>query len=242
MVPVFVINLARSPERWDVIRHTATGLDLRRVEGVDGRAIAREHWSGIDQDGFRVRHGRVVTPGEYGCYRSHLAALATVVAEGVDVAVIAEDDIVLNDRIGERAAALFAGVEEPRLVKLVNHRVTGFLEKGVTAKGDAYGRCLFGPLGSAACYAVNRSGAERLVKTLATMWLPWDVALERGWATGVATYTTREPLVAFSSHRASSTITASYAHTKLPTMKRRDAFVFRARDFLRRASYALEAA
>jgi glycosyl transferase family 25 len=154
MVPVLVINLARSPERWDAIRQTATGLELRRVEGVDGRAIARERWSGV----------------------------------------------------------------------------------------DAYGRCLFGPLGSAACYAVNRSGAERLVKTLATMWLPWDVALERGWATGVATYTTREPLVAFSTHRASSTITASYAPTKLPTMQRRGAFSFRARDFLRRASYALEAA
>ncbi|WP_127596475.1 glycosyltransferase family 25 protein [Nitratireductor alexandrii] len=242
MVPVLVINLARSPERWDAIRQTATGLDLRRVEGVDGGAIAREEWSAIDRERFRARHGRIVTPGEYGCYRSHLAALATVVAEGVDVAVIAEDDIVLNDRLGERAAALFAGVEEPRLVKLVNHRTTGFLEKGVTAAGDAYGRCLFGPLGSAACYAVNRSGAQRLVETLATMWLPWDVALERGWATGVATYTTREPLVAFSTHRARSTITASYAHTKLPTLQRRRAFSFRARDFLRRAGYALEAA
>ncbi|WP_197435203.1 glycosyltransferase family 25 protein [Nitratireductor arenosus] len=241
-MPILVINLARSADRWDAIRQTATGLDLRRVDGVDGGAIAPEQWSGIDRERFRVRHGRIVTPGEYGCYRSHLAALATMVAEGLDVAVIAEDDIVLNDRLDERAAALFTHSGEPRLVKLVNHRTNGFLGKGVTAKGDEYGRCLFGPQGSAACYAVNRSGAERLVEALATMWLPWDVALERGWATGVATYTTREPLVDFSTHRANSTITASYRHTKLTTVQRRHAFSFRARDFLCRASYALEAA
>ena len=76
----FVINLDRSTERWHEIAQSAAdiGVDVTRVPGTDGAAIPVAEWRDVDHDRFRRSHGRIILPGEYGCYRSHLAALQAV--------------------------------------------------------------------------------------------------------------------------------------------------------------------
>lgn len=242
MIPILIINLERSRDRWAAISASGEGLDLRRVEAVDGHRVPAAEWQDFDPAMARSANGRTLGPGEYGCYRSHLRALSRVVDEGLDLAIIAEDDILLNPELPERALAIAEAAPHAGVVKLVNHRTTGFRRSGVSARGDVFGRCLHGPQASAACYLVTRDGATRLLQALATMWLPWDVALERGWSTGVPTYTTEKGLVEFGPYRPATTIDARYAETKPLPWRRIGALVFRTGDLLRRVAYALEAA
>ena len=83
----------------------------------------------------------------------------------------------------------------------------------------------------------KRNGAQRLLNTLLPMFLPYDIALERGWKSGVRIYLTREPVIR-PAQIAASTI-GSYAGTKFPRLLRLPTAVFRGIDYLSRTTYAL---
>jgi glycosyl transferase family 25 len=133
------------------------------------------------------------------------------------------------------------GAKGARLVKLVNHRLVGFKPIHETSENDVVGRCMHGPQGSAACYIVNRKAAKKLLTTLKPMLLPYDVALERGWSTGVETFTTFENLVDFSPHRADTTIgkRVHYRAVKRHPLLRLTSHWFRTCDQVRRWNYAI---
>lgn len=243
VLPIFAINLDRAEDRWQALSATAGKLRLERIAAVDGGAIARTDWIDIDHRRFQRNHGRRMLPGEYGCYRSHLAALDAFIATGEPLGIIVEDDIELDEELPARVRSIAAGAPPFDVIKLVNHRAYGFRRKGTSALGDHYGRCVHGPQGSAACYAVTQEGARRLRRSLAVMWLPYDVALERGWDTGVSVLTTEKNLLAFSPLRARSSITtgrdSSYDSSKDAAIARWRTALFRAGDYVRRAVYAL---
>jgi glycosyl transferase family 25 len=241
-IPTFVINLDRSVDRWKAVSESGerAGLAVERVPAVDAGSLTPP-FPALDEEGFMRFHGRKPLPGEYGCYRSHLAALSLVADGEHDVAMIAEDDVLFEPDVEERVCRIMAACPGIELLKLVNHRGTGFIASWRTG-GDELGRCMLGPLGSSACYAVTKSGAKRLLDTLKTMWLPYDAAFERGWSTGVATYTVRKPLVTFQPLQAETTIAAriGYAKARLPAYRRLPVLLFRARDHAARATYALQ--
>ncbi|PWJ81600.1 glycosyl transferase family 25 [Pseudaminobacter salicylatoxidans] len=244
MLPILVINLERSRERWEKIAESGkrAGLAIERVPAVEGASIPPEARPDFDPVMFRRNHGAVVLDGEYGCYRSHLSALQSIVDNGYELAVIAEDDIQLAGDLDKRVEAIFEACPQMQLLKLVNHRIKGFISYGKSALGDEFGRCIHGPQGSGACYAVTQEGARQLLRALATMVLPFDVALERGWATGVKTFTVRLPLVAFEdTSRADTTIATrkDYSGAKLPTLMRVSVLFFRAREYVSRSVYAM---
>lgn len=244
MLPTLVINLARSTERWARIAESGrdTGLDVQRVPAVEGAQTPAGLRSDLDAAKFQRNHGRQVLAGEYGCYQSHLRALQTVVDQGYELAIIAEDDICLNGDLEKRVRAMFQASPSIDLLKLVNHRVTGFVRYGTSSLGDEFGRCLHGPQGSAACYAVTQKGARQLLPALKPMWLPYDLALERGWSTGVRTFTARLALVEFEeANRLDTTIATrkQYREVKLSRFKRWSVLKFRARDYVSRIAYGL---
>lgn len=241
-LPIHVINLDRSADRWARVKAAnAPDLDIRRVSGIDGRAIPEAEWKGVDVERFSRCHGRDILPGEYGCYQSHLMALRIVAAGDEPIAVIAEDDVDFPADLPDRIRALFDAAPHIGLLKLVNHRTSAFRRFGRSAMGDEFGRCLHGPQGSAAAYAVTREAAARLHERLSVMWLPWDIAFERGWETGVPTFTTAEPLVIFPNRHGPSLIadSARYKRTKRAALRRLPTLSFRAVDYLKRMNYAL---
>ncbi|MBB3287245.1 MULTISPECIES: glycosyltransferase family 25 protein [unclassified Rhizobium] len=243
---IYVINLDRSRERWERLCSQAMEYDLNitRIPAVDGRVIAERDRIDFHPKSFIYHNGRKLLPGEYGCYRSHLLALEQFVASGDKMAIIMEDDVELNERLIPRAIAAMESVQGARLVKLVNHRLVGFKAIRETTENDVVGRCMHGPQGSAACYIVNRKAAKKLLTTLKPMLLPYDVALERGWSTGVETFTTFENLVDFSPHRAATTIgkRIHYRAVKRHPLLRLTAHWFRTCDQMRRWRYAVKEA
>ena len=244
-ISIYVINLDRSRDRWEHLCSQAVEYDLNvtRIPAVDGRVIADADRVDFHPHSFIYHNGRKLLPGEYGCYRSHLLALERFVASGDRMAIVMEDDVELNERLIPRAVAAMECVQGARLVKLVNHRLVGFKAICETAENDVIGRCMHGPQGSAACYILNRKAAKKLLTALKPMLLPYDVALERGWSTGVETFTTLENLVDFSRHRADTTIgkRMHYRAVKRHFLLRLTAHWFRTCDQLRRWRYAIKA-
>ena len=242
-MPVYLINIDRAADRLAEIQRQSGELGFRfeRVHGVDGTLTPREQWIDVDHARFQRRHGRTILPGEYGCYRSHLMALRQFLESGGEMAVIIEDDVALGADFLSRAMAAKESVPTADLIKLVNHRWGGFRAMTSSRKGDVLGRCLFGPQGSTACYFVTRAGAEKIVKSLAVMSLPWDVAVERGWDMQTSIFTTRANIVGFSRLQRSTMIgwRRDYRAAKSPAWRRVPAHVFRTVDFFRRIAYIL---
>ena len=244
-IRIYVINLDRSRERWERLREQAVRYDLNvvRVAAIDGAKIPEGDRIDFQPQQFVYHNGRKLLAGEYGCYRSHLLALQQFIDSGDKMAIIMEDDVELNERLVPRALSAMDSVCGARLVKLVNHRLVGFKPMSETAENDTVGRCMHGPQGSAACYIVNRAAAKRLLVTLKPMLLPYDVALERGWSTGVETFATLENLADFSPHRADTTIgkRVHYRAVKRHFLLRATAYWFRACDQLHRWHYTVKA-
>ncbi|MDE1994960.1 MAG: glycosyltransferase family 25 protein [Rhizobiaceae bacterium] len=243
-LPVYLINIDRATERLAEIQRQSRefGIEIERVEGIDGTLLPQDRWIDVDHARFQRRHGRLILPGEYGCYRSHLVALRQFLASGHDSAIIIEDDILLDGDFLERAAAAKEAAPSAELIKLVNHRWNGFRGFARSGNGDMIGRCLFGPQGSTACYLVTRRGAEKIVKSLAVMSLPWDVAVERGWDMRLSIFTTRANLIGFSPLQRTTMIgwRRDYRAAKSAAWRRLPAHIFRTLDFFRRIAYVLK--
>ncbi|MBB6483951.1 glycosyltransferase family 25 protein [Rhizobium lusitanum] len=242
-IPVYLINIDRAVDRLAEIERQSRefGFRFERIDGVDGALIPREQWIDVDHRRFQRRHGRTILPGEYGCYRSHLLALRQFLAEGGETAVIIEDDVALNRDFLDRAISAREAAPTADLIKLVNHRWNGFHALAASPKGDIVGRCLFGPQGSTACYLITRRGAERLLRSLSVMSLPWDVAIERGWDMRLSIFTTRTNVVGFNPLRGSTMVgwRRDYRAAKLSPWRRLPAHLFRTLDFFRRIAYVL---
>jgi glycosyl transferase family 25 len=243
-VRIYVINLDRSPERWERLRSQAVcyGLNLVRIAAIDGKAVADSERVDFHPQQFVHHNGRTLLAGEYGCYRSHLSALTAFLASDDKMAIVMEDDVDLNERLVPRALAAIGCISGPRLVKLVNHRLVGFKPISETAEKDIVGRCMHGPQGSAACYIVNRKAAGKLLVSLKQMLLPYDVAIERGWSTGVGTYATLENLATFSPYQSDTTIgkRVHYRAAKRHFLLRATAHWFRTCDQIHRWLYAVK--
>lgn len=239
-IPVLAINLERSKDRWQQLsqRAEAAGVQLTRIDAVDGRALEAEKWDHFDARGFRLWHGRRPLAAEYGCYMSHIKALRHVADNQMDFALILEDDATFEPDFLERLEAIRHSGHASGVVKLFNHRLSGFVRKGNTSAGDNMGACIHGPLGSAMAYTVTAQAALKLQTALLPMFLPYDIALERGWAHGVKVLTTAKPLARPQPQK--STI-GSYGSTKLPRYKRLTTAGFRGVDYVRRAAYSFYA-
>jgi glycosyl transferase family 25 len=240
---LYVINLDRSSERWGAIQSQARayGIHVIRVPAIDGRDIAPADYIDVDRTSFLRHGGRQLLPGEYGCYRSHLRAMSLLLSSNFEASIVIEDDVQIVDDLLERTCQIFRAAGEADIIKLINHRIRGFRRIATTAYGDEIGRCLHGPQGSAACYAITRRGAQKITATMQTMIFPFDVALERGWYHGANVLTVKKNLVRLGDHSRNTQIgnKADYRAIKFTGARRLTTHILRAIDYSRRIKYAL---
>ncbi|QPC94115.1 O-antigen ligase family protein [Mesorhizobium sp. INR15] len=241
---IFAINLDRETDRWSELLASAeaAGLTLQRVAAIDGHALAEKDWREIDLPTARKLSGRYILPGEYACYRSHIQALETFLASGGAHGIIVEDDVLFRNDTARRIQAIIAAVPDFDVIKLTNHRISLFLRAVETKEGDEIGRALHGPQGSAAAYLVTREGAQGLLSALAVMKMPWDVALERFWDTGLKVYSTRQGVLDFADSSVISGIvdpSGSYKFARLSWPGRWGSGALRAWDQLLRLHHTL---
>lgn len=240
-VPLFVVNLDRSADRLAAISESAAdwGLTITRVPAVDGRSLSAEQSRILDHRKFGAFNGKAVLPGEIGCYLSHLKALALIADGDSAFGVILEDDVRFTERFLPALEAL-GRVDGWEVVKLINHRTKCFVKHFDLGSGFSLGRCLHGPCGGTAAYAVTREAARKLLKSLRPMVVPVDIELERAWGHDISFYTLNMPVVEFAPNQSILLgPLGSYKMTKFPAYRRGRTLVYRATSYVQRVIYAL---
>lgn len=94
-----VINLKRSPERWNAIKTQLDRLQIpvRRIEAVDGRELSVGEMDGLclPEDRFL---GRRLQQGEIGGFLSHRKCWQELLDSQEQYALVLEDDLLLSER------------------------------------------------------------------------------------------------------------------------------------------------
>lgn len=113
----YVINLDRSPERWEVLqRHAiARGLRLERIAAVDGRDPRT-----LEDAGYHPRAADRyrLLPEEVACFESHKRAWARIAGAPDAFGVVLEDDVFLAAEAADVLDALVSQCPSLDLVKL----------------------------------------------------------------------------------------------------------------------------
>jgi glycosyl transferase family 25 len=174
-VDIFVINLAQASDRLAFMR-SQLGDGFERVEGVHGADVP---------DFLKGQFGPELTPGEIGCYASHLVVASTILQRGLPYAVVLEDDALLD------ADALDVARDAAR--SLTDWDVIGL--SGAKQKPH---RCIKA-LGArnlvrysrfpkvTAAYVISRSGCQKLLAPHLRS-RPVDVDIRYGWEMGLIGY------------------------------------------------------
>lgn len=92
--PIYVIAMARETERRDELSQSFAelGLPFEFFDGVDGRNLPAHYQKHYDPAGAQEMNGRELTPGELGCYASHVELWRKIAASDVPYALILESD------------------------------------------------------------------------------------------------------------------------------------------------------
>lgn len=237
--PLFLINLERSKDRLAAVTASAEehGLHLTRIPAADGRALDAEQLRTLDEAKFHEVCGKGVLPGEIGCYVSHLHALKQIAEGNAEMGVVLEDDVRFTPDFAPMLDRL-ARVDGWDVVKLINHRTGGFVRHLRLTDSYSLGRCLHGPMGSAAAYVVRRDAARRLLVAMAKMSSPFDVELERGWAHKVNLFTLDNPVVSIKYTGSEIAGIGAYKRMKFPFYRRWRTLIHRAVNYVQCVSYA----
>ena len=171
MIPTFVLNLDRNPERLRFIaaQFAALRLDFTRIRGVDGQTVDRRQTAAAPYAPLSV--------GEVGCFESHRRAWQAVLDRGLPAGIVLEDDVAIADDFGALAFApdLLAAAD---LIKIDAHPLPSL--QGTAERPGPSGRALRRLLGSensASGYVITARGARRLLQRSERYVLPADLFL-----------------------------------------------------------------
>lgn len=182
-IQVLVISLERSIDRRARVQQELKNFSLEWefLNAVDG-FVLKVLPKSYDQSKVKRLQGYELTPGEIGCYLSHMRAWEKCVEQNKTMLVL-EDDFVINGDLSNVFESLAQMDQKWSLVRLaalydVQHRVIDRCD-GVELlqnKGD--------PVGAAA-YVIKPSAAAQLIKHSSAIYEPVDHYLEHYGKHGV---------------------------------------------------------
>lgn len=178
-----VISLKDSAERRAAVEDNLRGFSLPWAF-LDACRAGDESGLAEDPDAQRHHFGRALTPGETGCFKSHMKALAEFDADpALDWLLVIEDDVWLDPAFpyGELAGWL-------------EDKGIGFLRLFAREWRHAYPRYRFGerqilflasdPYGTQG-YMISREAAGRFRAHVTAILRPIDDEIGRYWANGL---------------------------------------------------------
>ena len=178
----YVINLDRSVDRMEQFKKDfeAFPIPFIRVPAIEGKDLVmpiKEY----NATKFFFSNGQEATPGEIGCYLSHLKVFKMFLESDKELALICEDDATPTHNayeILEQAIAYSETWDLLRLHKIYFHSETFFPYRALP-QGHNLCTSISG-VNSSTAYVVNRRAAEILVKKLIPMTRAYDNALFQG--------------------------------------------------------------
>ena len=181
-LPVYLINLDRSPDRLSFMQEQADriGFDVIRIAAIDGTAKL-PIWM-RDQFMRDAKIASPMTPGEVGCYASHLFAYRNILDDGQEAAVILEDDSLLADDFPQAAAAAIRAARGGwDIIHLTSTREC----VPVASLGNGRSLVRYSRLPMrAAAYVISRQGAKKLLRSCERR-RPIDMEFRYAWVAGL---------------------------------------------------------
>ncbi len=183
---IFVINLARSPDRRRAMagRLDELGLVHEFFAAVDGATLTEADLENYDREARLKAFGCDLQPNEIGCYLSHYRIYEKIVAENIPRALILEDDLDFSGDLPAILDSLAAAPAEWELVRLSGLRARRGRKIAEIAPGYRVVRLLDVACGAQA-YLLNRQGAGKLVDYGKKITRQVDVMLDRYWDNGL---------------------------------------------------------
>jgi glycosyl transferase family 25 len=178
---VFLINLDRSVDRRAHMQQQfdRLGMIVERLPAAEGLNIPA--WM---QAEFKGPHQ--LSPGEVGCYASHLMAAHKIVAEQLPFAVVLEDDAVLDDDFPATCADAIRNAPEDW--DLIHLSAASSTKRPIVAVADLpTGRALVRYLKypwTAAAYVISNRGARKCLAPIARV-CPIDWVNSYPWMQGL---------------------------------------------------------
>jgi len=228
--PVLLINLAGSKDRLATAQAelSRSGLSFERIEAVDGRLRSAEQLAQL-APWDRAAFFKPLSPGEVGCYLSHVAAAERIVQAGWPCAVVLEDDFRLKEGFAEALAALAARPSLPHMVKFEG-RLSGGEAVGMLDSGHWLMRYRRPPI-NAIAYLWTQEGARRFLEVARPLRRPVDVQFKHWWEGDLDIVSLAPP-----------TVTHDLAHAGASTIgvRRTSSLATRLRQWRYRLAYAFE--
>ena len=190
---VFLINLDRSSDRLARCAPLLDklGVDWVRVPGVEGRQLPAEQLAALNP--HPAPHGewfRPLTPGEIGCFLSHLRCWQLIQEQDLDVGLVLEDDFDVHDVCTlARLTALARSAQGPApwdVLRLTRLRQGA---RNVADLGDGLSLREGGKGPEDGCgYMVSRRGAAKLTPKREHLLRPVDFELKHVWERDLTLY------------------------------------------------------
>ena len=187
-VKAFILHLERSVQRQPQVERLRAALPSpsEDVEATDGALLTQQEIEAVyARQLHRPRFSFALNRAEIGVFLSHRAAWRRIVEQGLDAALVFEDDAEIDPYTFARTfdfARRTRAQWEYALAPAPQTRVSG----AVLAQGDgvALMRPTTPPLRAIAQF-VSRDSARRLLAATETFDRPIDTFLQMSWVTGV---------------------------------------------------------
>jgi glycosyl transferase family 25 len=163
--PIFVINMASSIERWHTTstRLHAFSLEGIRFEATVGKNLSQQevtNWYSAELN--RKRHHRNMTPGEIGCYVSHMRIWEKMRDEHIPFCIVLEDDLTIEPHLPDVINKI-SELNNWDMIKLSDDRANPFILETELSHTLTLGNYLKVPNGTQG-YALSLAGANKLLK------------------------------------------------------------------------------
>lgn len=188
-IEAFVIHLARATQRRAQVDRiiAASPLDTRVLDAVDGRAMSAAERAGVyRREMHEPRYPFEIGPGEIGCFLSHRKVWQAMIDDGLDAALVIEDDVEIDGPV-------FSGALECAMSNCTPTTYTQFQVRKVPGGGTVIAsgngieirRPVVVPLRTSA-QLVGQEAASRLLAVSEQFDRPVDSLLQMSWVTGIA--------------------------------------------------------
>jgi len=194
---IYVINLARAPERRAKMEAQAKSLGVAFdfVEATDGKLLTNQDRARVDHSKRKRISPYPLSDNEVGCWLSHLRAMQTLINSGERMAAILEDDAALSP-------------DFPRVLAAIEKRTAPFdvidLHR-LYKKGEVFVRCHpllpgfdLGRIGymqmHATGYVITRAGAQKFIAHAKSFAHAIDKDMHSYWVNGLDIYGLETPV------------------------------------------------
>jgi glycosyl transferase family 25 len=249
--PTFVINLERDVGRR---RHMtgqlrAHGMSAAFVTAVDGRTLTDAERAACDRARALRIYGGAMTDNEIACYLSHLRLYERIVRQGIETALILEDDVRIDPSLprvlDDIAACSFTHWLVIRLdskrVKVVHPPSAKWRGTRVATLSGGAGlyRLRTHVLGTGGVL-IRREGARRMLEYGQRIFMPIDQTMDRFWENGILPYAVRPfPVLQAEDFRSSTGVRPSGRRSAQPIAGRLRCRIQRISDGLRKRAFIL---